>query len=73
MEQVIQILEQIKPEINFQKEEHLIDDELLTSFDIITLVALLNQKFQVSITAKEVVPENFQSAKCIYQMIERIK
>ena len=56
MERVIEILEGVKPGVDFRKEKALVDDGILESFDIITLIAKLNEEFDVEFTVKEVIP-----------------
>ena len=73
MEEVIKILEQIKPGVDFNTEENLIEEEILDSFDIVTLVAKLNEEFDIEITPADLVPENFNSAKKIYELVTRLE
>ncbi|HHY63895.1 MAG TPA: acyl carrier protein [Clostridiaceae bacterium] len=73
MEELLKILEELHPEIDFRTHEHLIDDKILDSFDIITLIAEINDEFDVAIPAHEIIPENFNSAKALYSLIERLK
>ncbi len=73
MESVIEILEQIKPGVDFNTEENLIEEEILDSFDIVTLVAKLNDEFDIEITPADLVPENFNSAEKIYKLVTRLE
>lgn len=73
MEELLRILEELHPEIDFNTHEHLIDDKILDSFDIVTLIAEINDEFDVAIPAHEIIPENFNSAKALYSLIERLK
>ena len=73
MEEVIKILEQIKPGADFNTEENLIEEEILDSFDIVTLVAKLNEEFDIEITPADLVPENFNSAEKIYELVKRLE
>lgn len=72
MEALIKILEELHPEIDFNDHEHLIDEKVLDSFDIITLIAEINDEFDVAIPAHEIIPENFNSAEALYDLIERL-
>ena len=58
MEQLLEILTELHPEVDFNTEEHLIDNKILDSFDIVTIVAEIDSEFDVSIPAEELVPEN---------------
>ena len=67
------ILREIDDSIDYEKEQALIDDRLLDSFGVITLVAELEDAFDISIEASEMVPENFNSAGAIYRMVGRLQ
>lgn len=73
MEELLEILEKIKPGEDFKNCETLIEDEILDSFDIVSLVAAINDEFDVQITAKDIVPENFNSAQSIYNLIQKLE
>ena len=72
MERLLNILAELHPEVDFETEEHLIDNKILDSFDIVTIVAEIDSEFDVSIPAEELVPENFNSAKALYALVERL-
>lgn len=73
MDELIQILESIHPDVDFWTNERLIADKILDSFDIVTLIAEINDTFDVAIPAEEIIPENFNSARKLYELIERIE
>lgn len=70
MNEVISVLEQIKPGFDYLNEKNLIYDEILTSFEIISLIPILNEKFSVNIGVNDLIPENFESAEAIYNLIK---
>lgn len=72
MEQLLEILKQLHPDVDFALEEDLIGDGILDSLDIVTLITEINCAFDVSIPAEEVIPENFASAEAILALIERL-
>jgi acyl carrier protein len=72
MTDLIQILSGLHPETDFNTCETLIDDGVLDSFDIITIVADINDVFDAAIPAEEITPENFNSAAALYALIERL-
>lgn len=72
METLIEILQELHEDIDFESHERLIDDKILDSFDIITLVTEINEEYDIAIPAEEIIPENFNSAKALYAMIERL-
>ena len=73
MEQVIKILEEIKPGVDYLSETDLIGDKILDSLKIVQLVGELNDEFDIEITPIDIVPENFKSAESIYAMVKRLE
>jgi len=73
MEQLLEILSDLHPEVDFEECDTLIDDGILDSFDIVSLISEINEEFDVVISAEHIVPENFNSAKALYALIERLE
>ena len=73
MEELLQILTDMHPDVDFEAEEHLIDDAVLDSLDIVGLITEISENFDVTITARDIVPENFNYAKAMYALIERLQ
>jgi acyl carrier protein len=72
MEKLYEILENIRPEINFKEASNFIENDILDSLDIIKLVVALEEEFSISIDAEEVVPENFESIQFITKLILKL-
>ena len=72
MEKLIQILSELHPDVDFTENEELIDDGILDSLDIVTLVTEINAEFDVTIPAEEIIPENFNSAKALMALITKL-
>ena len=72
MEDVIEILRSIHPEVDYETETGLIDRKIFDSFDIVTLVGELMDEFDIEITAEHMVPENFNSAQAIYELVQTL-
>ncbi|MBE6824346.1 MAG: acyl carrier protein [Ruminococcaceae bacterium] len=72
MDKIIEILESIRSDVDFEKEEKLIDDGILDSFDIVSIVGELCDIFDITITVDMMEPENFNSAKAIHELVESI-
>ena len=70
MEKLLSILSDIRPDLDFEKEEKLIDDGILDSFDIITIVGEINDTFDINVNVNDLLPENFNSAKAIWALIQ---
>jgi acyl carrier protein len=66
-----EILKDIRPESDFSKSNDFILDGMLDSFDVVTLVAALDQAFSISIEGTEIVPENFRNIDAIRAMLEK--
>ena len=73
MEKLIQILADLRPDLDFTVQERLVDDAILDSFDIIALVSEINDVFGVDIGVTHLAPENFNSASAMLALIERLK
>ena len=69
----MELLEGIRPDIDFEREKALVTDRLLESFDIINLVSEINDEFDVKIKPADLVPENFDSVEAMWEMIERLQ
>jgi D-alanine--poly(phosphoribitol) ligase subunit 2 len=72
MERLIEILEGLHPEVDFETCDDLIDGKIFDSFDIVTLVAEINEEFDVAIPAEELIPDNFNSAEAIWDLIQKL-
>ncbi len=73
MEELLDILKDLHPDVDFETEEHLIDDGILDSMDIVSLISEISENFDVSVTARDIIPDNFNSAQALYAMIERLE
>ena len=72
MEKLIEILASLHPDVDFENNDSLIDDGILDSLDIVSLVTEINAEFDVTIPAEEIVPENFNSAKALIELITKL-
>lgn len=72
METLIEILQDLHEDVDFETNTKLIDNKILDSFDIVTLIAEIDSEFDVAIPAEEIIPENFNSAKALYALIEKL-
>ena len=71
MENLEKILNEVKPGVDFMAESDLITNGILTSFDIVTLVAKITSEFNVMLDISDLVPENFKTIETIYNMIQK--
>ena len=72
MTELLEILGNLHPEVDFDTCTTLIDDKILDSFDIITIISEINEEFDVVIPAEEIIPENFNSAQALHDLITRL-
>ena len=72
MDRLIEILSDLHPDIDFESEDGLVDNGILDSLDIVTLITEINDSFDVSIPAEEIIPENFNSAKALWELIQKL-
>lgn len=72
METIINILKDLHDDVNYETEDKLIDNKILDSLDIVTLISELSDEFGIDIPPQEIVAENFNSAKALYAMVERL-
>lgn len=70
-EKVLEILANIRPEFDFTEEVNFIEEGMLDSFDVVTLVADLDSTFGISIDGVDIVPENFSSVESIIKLLVR--
>ena len=73
MEEFLKLLKKIKPNVDFTKEQALVDDGLLESLDIISIISEVAEIYGVLIPSDEIIPENFNSAEAMYELIEDFK
>ena len=73
MEKLIEILEELKPGVDYENTDNLIDGRILDSLTILSLVSEIEDTFDVEIPTVEIIPSNFNSAKNIYALIEKLE
>jgi D-alanine--poly(phosphoribitol) ligase subunit 2 len=72
-DKILEIVGQIRPDVDFGIEQSLIDGGILDSFDIVSIISDLNDEFDISIRITELKPENFNSVDAILALVERLK
>ena len=73
MEELLEILNDLNDEVDYETEDKLIDGKVFDSFTIITLVSRISEEFDITISPRWLVPENFNSAKAMWAMIQKIQ
>ncbi|MDO4739371.1 MAG: acyl carrier protein [Eubacteriales bacterium] len=73
MDKLIRILEALHPDVDFANTDGLVDKKILDSFDIINIITEISEEFDVVVPAEEIAPENFNSARALWSLIERLE
>lgn len=71
METILTMLSEIRPEFRFEESENFVEDGMLDSFDIITLVSMLEEKCDIKIDGLDIVPENFFTVESIMELVKK--
>ena len=72
MEKLIELLRELHDDVDFENTDGLVDEGIIDSLDIVTLITEINDRFDVSITPEEIVPENFNSVQALWGLICRL-
>lgn len=73
MEKLLEILNGLHPEVDFERCVALIDDKILDSFDIISIISEIDEQFDVIVSAEHIIPDNFNSAEALYALIRKLE
>lgn len=70
-DQIMTMLNEIRPEFDFTDSDDFVMDGLLDSFDIIALISMLEEKYECRIDGMDIVPENFSSIDFIIALVKK--
>ncbi len=73
MEALLEILQELHPEVDFTTCTTLVTDKIIDSFDIVSIISEISEEYDVVIPAQEIVEENFNSAEALYDLICRLE
>ena len=73
MDRLLKIMSEVRPDLDFEIEDKLIDDDILDSFDIIAIVSEVNFAFDIELNGNDLKPENFNSAEALYDLIIKVQ
>ena len=73
LEEVIELLQEVEEDVDYETCTTLVDDRYLDSFDIISIINAIDEEFDVAVPAKDIVPDNFNSASAIHALILRLQ
>lgn len=71
MDELLKTLREIKPDIDFEHEDNLIESGLMDSLDIVAIIDAVQEHFKIELDGKDIEPDNFVSAAAIWKMVER--
>ena len=71
--ELLGILQDIHPEIDYENEKNLIDNGIFDSFDIVTLISEIVTNFDIKVPANEITPDNFNSLEAIMALLEKLE
>lgn len=71
MNEIYAMLEELRPEHDFKMSQDYIEEGLLDSFDLITLIDMLEEKYSITIDGMDVVPENFCNMDAIVALVKK--
>lgn len=72
-EKLMEILTELRPDVDFETNTALIDDGILDSFDLVSLIGELVDAFGVEISFDDMEPENFNSVESMLEMLKRLE
>lgn len=73
MEELLELLQEIRDDVDFENATDLIDAKILSSFDIIQIISVIDDEYDVAIPATEIIPANFNSLEALYNLIQKLK
>ena len=73
MEKLLESLKGIRPDVDFENEDALIDDGILDSFDVVSIISELDDEFGVQVKINELDPENFNSVESIWNLVQKLQ
>ena len=73
MDELLELLSDVRDDVDFTTCETLIDDGILASFDILQIISSINETFDVEIPATSIIPKNFNSAKAMFELIQKLQ
>lgn len=73
MEELLELLKGIRPDVDFENETELIDEGILDSMDVVSIISEIDDVFGVQIRITELDPDNFNSAEAIWNLVQKLK
>ena len=71
-EVLLEVLNELHPDVDFETEDELVERKIIDSFDIVTIIARIDEEFDVAIPADKIVPENFNSMEALARLVSEL-
>ncbi|MBO6208349.1 MAG: acyl carrier protein [Lachnospiraceae bacterium] len=71
-EVLLEVLSELHPDVNFETEDGLVERKIIDSFDIVTIIARIDEEFDVAIPADKIVPEHFNSMEALAKLVSEL-
>ncbi len=72
MDKLLELLQDVRDDVDFENATDLIDGKILTSFDIIQIISVIDEEYDIAIPATEIIPANFNSVSAMYELIKKL-
>ena len=73
MDELLEVLKRALPKVDWNTDALLVDDGIIDSMDVVSVISEITDEYDIEIPSEEMEPENFNSVKAIYEMIQRLK
>lgn len=73
MEELLEVLKRALPNVDWETDDLLVDDGIIDSMDVVTVISEITDEYDIEIPSEEMEPENFNSVKAIYELIQRLE
>ena len=71
MKKIVDMLKELRPEFDFTTSQNFIEDGMIDSFDVVSLVSMMDKEYNIKIKGREVVPENFSNLESIKALLKK--
>lgn len=71
MDELLKLLHEIQPNVDFENESDLLESGLLDSFSVVMIIDSICQHYNIELSADDIDPDNFQSIQTIWDMVEK--
>ena len=73
MTELLRLLKQVCPEVDFENQGNLVSDGVIDSLSIVKIIDVIELNYSIKLCGDDIIPENFESLECILSMINRLR